>query len=144
MKGLSAYVPFVFSSPAPLPLLLVKISLPPPEAHVHAVTSLQVRELLDEEIQLVESDKIVLAGFGQGGALAVHAGLSYNLPLAGILSFSGYAALPEDYPEHIAPANKGVPVVAVHGNADEVLNSMLFYTRNRQTEDLAFARSCMH
>lgn len=81
----------------------------------------KVKELLDEEIQLVPSERIVVAGFAQGGALALHAGLSYNLPLAGILSFAGYLPLPDDYPEHMSSANEGCPVLTVHGNSDEVV-----------------------
>lgn len=81
----------------------------------------RVQELIASEVKLIDSKKIVLAGFGQGGALAIHAGLRCPYPLAGILSHSGYVVLPDEYPQEINEANLKTKICAVHGRLDEVV-----------------------
>jgi len=81
----------------------------------------RVKDLLDREAKLIDSKSIVLAGFAQGGALAIHVGVQYPLPLAGILSHSGYVALPDEYPKVIAAPNLRTRICAVHGRLDEVV-----------------------
>jgi phospholipase/carboxylesterase len=81
----------------------------------------KVHALIASEAKLIDSKKIVLAGFAQGGALAIHAGLQCPLPLAGILSHSGYVALPDEYPRVISEANRNIRICAVHGRLDEVV-----------------------
>lgn len=85
------------------------------ESH-HNITA-----LLEEECALIDSRNIVLAGFAQGGAMAIHSGLHYHLPLAGILSFCGYVVLPEMYPDWISTANTKTSICALHGQADAVV-----------------------
>lgn len=82
----------------------------------------QIQHLLDTETELVGSEKVVIAGFGQGAVMAVHAGLTYKKKLGGIVSFSGYLALPEVYPEILEGCpNNDIPILAIHGNSDEVV-----------------------
>lgn len=62
----------------------------------------------------------VLAGFSQGGAVALHAGLSHALPLAGILAASTYLPLADELEPRL-PAQRDLPVLMCHGSADGVV-----------------------
>ena len=82
----------------------------------------KVLSLLNQEVARIGSaDRVLIAGFAQGAAMAIHVGLSYPKPLAGILSCSGYVVLPENYPDCVPETNQKVPVLAIHGNSDEVI-----------------------
>ena len=71
----------------------------------------------------IPSNKIILAGFSQGGAVAYHCGLSFDKPLAGILAMSTYFATWRTL--EINPANKALPLNLFHGSHDDiVLESM--------------------
>lgn len=78
----------------------------------------RIKDLLDKVCERFPPEKVVLGGFAQGGAMALHVGLSYEKKLAGIVSFSGYLVMPEYYPEHISEEARDTPVLAVHGNSD--------------------------
>lgn len=70
-------------------------------------------------------DKILLAGFSQGGAVAYHTGLRHPTPLAGIIALSGYIPVPcEDGSEYPA-ANKSMPILVAHGTRDQVVPPVL-------------------
>lgn len=64
---------------------------------------------------------IVLAGFSQGGAVALHTGLRHTEPLAGILALSTYLPLAETLDRESADANERVPVFMAHGTQDPVV-----------------------
>lgn len=81
----------------------------------------KLKVLIDEEVERIDSRKIILAGFGQGGAMALHMGLRYPKRLGGILSFSGYVPLPEQYPMAFNEAQRDIPIIAFHGGADDVV-----------------------
>ncbi len=78
--------------------------------------------LVDTEIQNgLSSNRIVLAGFSQGGAIAMHAGLRYPRPLAGILALSTYLPLHQAAREEASEANRSVPIFMAHGSQDPVI-----------------------
>lgn len=64
---------------------------------------------------------IVLAGFSQGGAIALQTGLRYPQQLAGIMALSTYLPLAESLPLEAAPANSSTPVFMAHGTYDPVV-----------------------
>ena len=69
----------------------------------------------------VAAQRIVLAGFSQGGAVALHTGLRHAERLAGILALSTYLPLAGSLaPEHSA-ANLGVPLFMAHGRFDDII-----------------------
>lgn len=68
----------------------------------------------------IPGTRIVLAGFSQGGAVALHAGLSHALPLAGILAASTYLPLADELEPRL-PAQRDLPVLMCHGSADGVV-----------------------
>ena len=95
----------------------------------------QVGALIENEIKRgISSKNIVLAGFSQGGAIALHTGLRYPDRLAGVMALSTYLPLAESLPQETAPANKAAPVFMAHGTFDPVVplvmgaGSMTFLT----------------
>ncbi len=82
------------------------------------------------------SDRIVLAGFSQGGAIALFAGLRHPQRLAGILALSTYLPLAVSLAAEGHPANAAVPVLMAHGRFDPVVPLAL----GEGTRDLLAAR----
>jgi phospholipase/carboxylesterase len=69
----------------------------------------------------IAADHIVLAGFSQGGALALHAGLRQPRKLAGIMSLSSYLPLADRLERERDPANQDTPIFMGHGIFDTVV-----------------------
>jgi phospholipase/carboxylesterase len=69
----------------------------------------------------IGSRRIVLAGFSQGGAVALHAGLRHAEPLGGIIALSCYLPLRAHLSRELNPANRAVPILMCHGREDEVV-----------------------
>jgi phospholipase/carboxylesterase len=81
-----------------------------------------VRELIQRETQRgIPHDRIILAGFSQGGAMAIHTGLRYPERLAGILVLSAYVPLASILASEALPANADVPIMMAHGSWDNVI-----------------------
>lgn len=81
----------------------------------------QVGELIAREIAAgIAPERVVLAGFSQGGAIVLHAGLTYPQRLGGVLALSTYLALPEALAAEIAEANRATPVFIGHGTDDPI------------------------
>ena len=81
-----------------------------------------IEALVSHEVQRgVKPENIVLAGFSQGGALALFAGLHYPEKLAGIMALSCYLPAPRTLAEEAHPANFAVPIFMAHGVADNVI-----------------------
>jgi phospholipase/carboxylesterase len=73
----------------------------------------------------VPRSRIVLAGFSQGGAIALHAGLRQVEPLAGILALSTYVPVHTRVPAELTPAGRNTPILMCHGVYDNVVPLML-------------------
>jgi phospholipase/carboxylesterase len=69
----------------------------------------------------IPSDRIVLAGFSQGGAIALHTGLRYGHRLAGLLALSAYLPLPGPFAAEARPERRDTPVLMCHGTHDPML-----------------------
>jgi phospholipase/carboxylesterase len=69
----------------------------------------------------VTADRIVLAGFSQGGAIALHTGLRAPQRLGGILALSCYLPLTDTLEAEAHPANVDVPIFMAHGTDDPVI-----------------------
>ena len=84
----------------------------------------QIRRLIDREIDRgIPSNRIVLAGFSQGGAVSYQTALTYMQPLAGLLCMSTYFATRDI----ITPnsANKNLPIFICHGSRDPMVPERL-------------------
>lgn len=89
--------------------------------------ALDVSSLIQREIQRgVPSHDIVLAGFSQGGAMALHVGVREGLPLAGIVVLSGYLVLPHTFDAERSPANANTPLFMAHGTLDPTVPLSLY------------------
>jgi phospholipase/carboxylesterase len=88
-------------------------------------SQLAINELIKQEIHNgTPSSHIFLAGFSQGGAMALYTGLRYEQPLAGILALSCYLPL-KDSTDQLHPANKNTPILQHHGDNDDVVPKTL-------------------
>lgn len=82
-----------------------------------------VRQLIAREAARgVPSERVVLAGFSQGGAVAYLAGLTHPAPLAGIIALSTYIPSPALLLAEFAAPNGRIPVFAAHGTDDDVVS----------------------
>jgi phospholipase/carboxylesterase len=81
-----------------------------------------VRALIDvEQARGLPSQRIALAGFSQGGAIALHAALRETRPLAGVLALSTYLPLAATLAAEKTPANQATPILMAHGRLDPVI-----------------------
>lgn len=79
--------------------------------------------LIQNEInQGISSERIVLAGFSQGGAIALYTALRYPQKLAGVLALSTYMPLKPALTTEAQPANAGIPIFMAHGTFDDVIS----------------------
>ena len=107
-------------------------------AGIHA-SAAAVTELVDREIERgLSSDCIVLAGFSQGGAIALHTALRSPKPLAGVLALSTYLPLAATLASERSAANAAIPLFMAHGTDDPVLPFGLAETSRRALEALGY------
>jgi len=74
-----------------------------------------------ERARGLAADRIVLAGFSQGGAIALHTGLRHPERLAGIMALSCSLPLADSVAAEASPANRGVPIFMAHGTQDPLI-----------------------
>lgn len=85
-----------------------------------------VRELIERENERgIPSDRIVLAGFSQGGAITLYSGPRYPEKLAGLLALSCYLLMPYTFEAEQADANRDTPIFMAHGTFDPVVDFQL-------------------
>ena len=97
-------------------------------------------ELVDREIERgMPSERIVLAGFSQGGAIALHTALRSPKPLAGVLALSTYLPLAATLAGERSAANASIPLFMAHGTDDSVLPLEMAETSRRALEALGYA-----
>lgn len=92
-----------------------------------------VQELIAREhARGVPSSRVVLAGFSQGGAIALHTGMRYPEPLAGVMALSTYLPLLDAFAAEAHAANRSVPIFMAHGTEDPIIP----IERGRHSADL--------
>lgn len=82
----------------------------------------------------IASSHIVLAGFSQGGVVALHTALRYPARLAGIAALSTYLVLAERLTQDASSANRDAPIFMAHGTADPVVRFEWGETSRRALE----------
>lgn len=98
-------------------------------AEVREINPQQLQESCDQLEVLIEqemsrgipSERIIIAGFSQGGAVALTTVLSYEKPLAGIMALSTYLPLADKVAQDKSSANAKIPVFMGHGTQDPVV-----------------------
>ena len=112
---------------------------PNDDAGVRASGAILDGLILREQQRGIAASRIVVAGFSQGGAIALHSGLRSKQKLAGIMALSTYLPIRASFAtEVVAPADCGytdVPILMAHGSLDPVLPMAL----GRSSADLLAA-----
>jgi phospholipase/carboxylesterase len=81
-----------------------------------------IGRLIEREISRgTGADKVLLAGFSQGGAVALQTGLRYPQKLAGIMALSTYLPLAESFADEATAENRKTPIFMAHGTEDPVI-----------------------
>jgi phospholipase/carboxylesterase len=83
-------------------------------------------------------DRIVLAGFSQGGAIALHTGLRYDRQLAGILALSTYLPTADTLADERSQANMKIPIMMAHGTMDPLVAITNAVSARKYLADLAY------
>jgi len=94
--------------------------------------------MLIEQQQMhgIAANRIILAGFSQGAAMALHVGLQQNEPLAGIIALSGYLLLPDTLKSRLGKGATQTPLFMAHGVDDPVVPFGLGEQSYRKLEKL--------
>lgn len=91
-----------------------------------------IRMLIEQEnMRGIPSSRIILAGFSQGAAMALHAGLRQTSPLGGIIALSGYLLLPEKS-DQFTTESRITPLFMGHGIDDTIVPFALGDTTARK------------
>ena len=99
-----------------------------------------VGDLIAIEIERgVPAKRIVLAGFSQGGAIALHTALRYPAQLAGVLALSTYLPLRETLDAERSDANRAVPLMMAHGQQDTVISEHLGQASRGYLQDRGYS-----
>jgi phospholipase/carboxylesterase len=83
--------------------------------------------------------RIVLAGFSQGAAVALHTGLRHRAGLAGLIVLSGYLPLAESLVAEASEANRKTPIFMGHGEVDQVVPISMARRSFQQLNKLGYA-----
>lgn len=82
----------------------------------------RIAELVEKEKEAgIGADRIFLAGFSQGGAIALFSGLRHPERLAGIVALSTYLPLADSTTREAHPANSATPIFMAHGVMDDII-----------------------
>lgn len=84
----------------------------------------------------IDSQRIVVAGFSQGGAIAAHVALRYPEKLAGLVALSTYLLLEQELDSEIAAANRDLPVFVGHGSFDPMVPQQLGQMLEQKLEQM--------
>jgi predicted esterase len=87
------------------------------------LSAARINRIIQKEIDGgVPSQRIVIAGFSQGGALALHAALRSQHSLGGCVALSTWVPFGKDYPAALSSTAASLKILQVHGDEDEVVS----------------------
>jgi len=92
----------------------------PPE-HILASAKLVEALLQREKERGIPAESLILAGFSQGGAMALHTGMRHEETLAGLMVLSAYLVLPDRLAEESHSTNANTPILFCHGSLDPMV-----------------------
>jgi phospholipase/carboxylesterase len=111
---------------------------PQDEAGIKKMQGL-INTLIESEISTgISSDRILLAGFSQGGAIALHTATRFSQPLAGILALSTYLPLKSQLSSEQHPVNQHMPIWMAHGRFDNVIALSTAQSSREVLEDAGY------
>ncbi|CUB05657.1 Predicted esterase [Marinomonas fungiae] len=88
--------------------------------------------------QGISSDRIVMAGFSQGGVIAYQVALLGKYPLAGVMALSTYLADPDAVPTAQTSVNGNAPILIHHGSFDPVVAPVLAGRARARLDELGY------
>jgi len=94
---------------------------PEDDAGIRASQGLVEELIAKEKKKGLPAEKIVMAGFSQGGAIALQTALRYPERLAGVLALSTYLPQAASLQSERSPANQGIPIFMAHGSYDDII-----------------------
>jgi predicted esterase len=106
------------------------------------ITREYLRGLIQAEIDAgILSERIVLGGFSQGGAMSLLAGLTAKVKLAGVLALSSWLPLDSKFSTLLQEAklNEATPILMCHGTADAVVPVVLGQQSSSLLQGLGFS-----
>ncbi|WP_151671025.1 alpha/beta hydrolase [Nitrincola schmidtii] len=84
----------------------------------------EIVKIINQQIDLgIPAERIIVAGFSQGGAVAYQVALSFPEALGGLLALSTYFATEKTIRKH--PANQNIPILIMHGSHDDIVPESL-------------------
>jgi phospholipase/carboxylesterase len=94
---------------------------PEDEAGIRDSARIVTQFIERETARGLAENRILLAGFSQGGAIALHTALRHPRPLAGVMALSTYLPLVSRLAAEAAEANRGTPIFMAHGLHDGIV-----------------------
>jgi phospholipase/carboxylesterase len=94
---------------------------PEDEAGIRASQRMIEKLISEEKGKGLPAAKIVMAGFSQGGAIALQTALRYPERFAGVLALSTYLPLAGSLQSERSPANQDIPIFMAHGRYDDII-----------------------
>jgi phospholipase/carboxylesterase len=117
----------------------VNISAEPDSAGIQKSAKL-IDQIIEQQIEVgIASERIVLAGFSQGGAIALQTGLRFGKKLAGIMALSTYLPLADSVESEREACNQDISIFMAHGSVDPVIPIDLAYLSRGQLERLRYS-----
>ncbi|MES1950583.1 carboxylesterase [Salinisphaera sp. S4-8] len=99
----------------------------------------EIEQLIAREAERgIAAESIVIAGFSQGGAIALHTGVRHADRLAGIMGLSTYLPLAETLADEASQANRQTPILMAHGSQDPVVPVQLGQTSRDHLLDAGY------
>jgi phospholipase/carboxylesterase len=98
---------------------------PEDEAGIRDSATILARYIDKERGAGIAANRIVIAGFSQGGAIALHAALRHPERLAGVMGLSTYLPLRATFAAEAAAVNRDLPILMCHGRFDPMLPMQL-------------------
>ncbi len=112
---------------------------PQDEAGIKAMQQ-TINAMIEDEISKgIPASRILLAGFSQGGAIALHTATRFNQPLAGVLALSTYLPLKNILTSEQHPANHKIPIWMAHGLSDNVIALSTAEASRQALEDAGYS-----
>ena len=95
--------------------------------------------ITQETARGIAANHIFLAGFSQGGAIALHTALRQNMPLAGVLALSAYLPLADTTRAEATANSRQTPIFMAHGSRDPVVPVTLGTASRESLQALGYA-----
>ena len=119
-------------------IIAIDINAPEDEPGIRLSQEAVGRLIQNQRDLRIPSQRVVLAGFSQGGAIALFTALRWPEPLAGVIALSTYLPLPRTLATEAHPFNAGISIFMAHGTMDPVVPTVLGET----SREVLLANGC--